>query len=1046
MPCLRFMLVAAAAFGALLSETAPAAGAATEPLSFEQHIRPILRAHCFDCHGATDEKQGALDLRLVRFQVRGGDSGPALIPGKPEQSLLLQRIRAGEMPPGDAKVSAKQMELLGRWIAQGAPTARPEPETIPPGLGITPEERAWWSFQPVMRPQVASFAASERIRTPIDALLRAAMPAGLSFSPDADKLTLLKRACFDLTGLPPTGTQIRRFLADQSPDAYERLIDELLSSPHYGERWGRHWLDIAGYADSEGGTTQDAVRPWAYKYRDYVIRSLNSDKPFDQFIAEQLAGDELAGALQGDLTAGQIELLTATGFLRMAVDGTGSGNNSPEARNQVITDTLSIVSTSLLGLTVACAQCHDHRYDPIPQADYYALRAVFEPALDWQNWNTPAERRVSLYTAADRQQAQAIEAEAGQIAAAKAARQQEYIAAAVEKELSKFDEPLREQLRAALSTAADQRSDEQKQVLEQHPSVNITPGVLYQYNQAAADDLKTYDERIAAVRARKPTEEFLRVLRERPGHAPETKLFHRGDYRQPLQTVEPAAPAVLCPEDDRVVFAEPSEGQETTGRRLAFARWLTGPQNPLTARVVANRVWLHHFGRGLVTTPADFGRLGAPPTHPALLDWLADELIRQGWSLKALHRQIMCSTVYRQSSLREPGRNQIDPENRYYWRKDVIRLDAEALTDRLLAAGGQLQPVLFGPPAPLREDETGQVIVDGEQRRRALYVQRRRTQPVALLQAFDAPLMQTNCEARSSSTVATQSLMLMNGEFVLGQAARLAGRILREPLTAAEEMADIGSPAPPLWQFGYGRFETGPGGAGRTATFTSLPHWTGSSWQGGAELPDPALGWVILNAGGGHAGDNPDYSAIRRWTAPAAGSLRVTGILHHGSEHGDGVRGRLVSSRTGLIGEWIARHGDVPTPGEAIRVEAGDTIDFITDCRENVNSDSFGWSVELALVDGDASPGVWKSSEGFRGPLATDEVLRRGHVLRAWQVAYLRSPTADEMQSAIGLLTTQLGYLQGHPEALPDGSTRPRQALTNLCQALVSSNEFLYVD
>ena len=370
-------------------------------------------------------------------------------------------------------------------------------------------------------------------------------------------------------------------MADQSADAYEKLVDRLLASPHYGERWARHWLDAAGYADSEGGAMQDAVRTWAFKYRDYVIRAFNADKPFDRFLHEQLAGDELAGAISGDLSPAQIELLTATGFLRMAADGTASGDNSPEARNQVVADTLKIVTSSLLGLTVACAQCHDHRYDPIPQTDYYALRAVFEPALDWQAWKTPNERQVSLYTAADRQRAAEIEAEAQKIAAERAAKQAVYMAEALEKELTKYEEPLRSELRAAYQTAADKRSDAQKQLLDKYPSVNISEGVLYQYNQAAADDLKKFDERIAAVRAKKPAEEFLRVLIEPPAHVPETKLFHRGDYRQPMQTIAPGTLSVCSPESGRTEFAAKSADLPTTGRRLAFARWLTGPDNPL---------------------------------------------------------------------------------------------------------------------------------------------------------------------------------------------------------------------------------------------------------------------------------------------------------------------------------------------------------------------------------------------------------------------------------------------------------------------------------
>jgi len=1019
--------------------------------TFEAEIHPIFRTHCFDCHGATDEKQGNLDLRLVRLQQVGGDSGPALVPGDAASSLLLSRIRAREMPPGDDKLSAKEVDLLERWIASGAKTARPEPETIAPGIGITPEERSWWAFQPLRRPTVAPAGDASphaaRVRTPIDMLVASQMPAGVYFSPDADKRTLMLRAYFDLLGLPPTPEEEQQFLADTSVDAYERLIDRLLQSPHYGERWARHWLDAAGYADSDGATTQDAVRTWAYKYRDYVIRALNDDLPFDQFLREQLAGDELAGPINGDVTAEQIRLLTATGYLRMAADGTGSGDNSPEARNQVVADTIKIVTSSLLGISVACAQCHDHRYDPVPQTDYYALRAVFAPALDAEAWKTPGERQMSLYTAADRQKAADIEAEAQKIAVERNAKESVYMAEALEKELSKYEEPLRGELRSAYQTPADKRSDAQKALLDKHPSVNISPGVLYQYNQAAADELKKFDQKIAEIRSAKPAEEFLRVLMEPAGHTPETHLFHRGDYRQPKQVVAPGALSVCGSDSGRAEFAAKSESLPTSGRRLAFAAWLTGGDNPLTARVIVNRVWMHHFGRGIVSTPADFGRLGTLPSHPEVLDWLAVELRESGWSLKRLHRTIMLSTVYRQSSRRDPAQGSIDSDNRYYGRQNVVRLDAESLRDRALAASGTLDRTLFGPAIGVKEDDSGQVVAS-DVPRRALYLLQRRSQPVALMQAFDAPAMTTNCEARASSTVATQSLMLMNGEFWLTQAAQLADRALREPAQGLAEDLVAGLPqswlpAPPTWQFGYGRVGIE---SQRTEAFAELAHWTGSSWQGGASLPDERIGWVILHADGGHPGANPDFAAIRRWTAPADGVVTVRGALAHGSENGDGVRGRIVSSGQGVVGEWIARHGEVGTVAERIAVRRGETIDFVTDCQENVTSDSFSWRAELTLDRDSAEPMKFATHEGFHGPLTAGAGVALANVVRGWELAYARRPTRDELVAACDFVTKQSEFLRAHPQQTSAGRSAESQALVNLSQALLSSNEFLYVD
>jgi hypothetical protein len=1020
---------------------------ASDSPTFEADIRPILRAHCFDCHGAADEKKAGLDLRLVRFQVAGGESGPAIVPGDPDGSFLLDRIRAGEMPPSGEKVPPREIETIARWIKAGAKTARPEPESIAPGLGITDEERAWWSFQPIKRPAAAAKSADTRVRTQIDALLVASMPEGLRFSPDAHKRSLLLRSYFDLIGLPPTPDEAEAFLSDQSPDAYEKLIDRLLASPHYGERWGRHWLDAAGYSDSEGGATTDAVRAWAYKYRDYVIRAFNSDKPFDRFLHEQLAGDELAGPINGDLSPAQIDLLTATGYLRMAADGTG-GDSSPEVCNQVVADTVKIVTSSLMGLTLACAQCHDHRYDPIPQTDYYALRAVFEPALNWQAWKSPDERQISLYTAADRERAAQVEAEAQKVAQERAAKQSANITQELEKELTKFDEPLRTELRTAHNTAADKRSDAQKQLLEKYPSVNVNEGTLYLYNQAAADELKKIDERLAAVRAQKPAEEYLRPLIEPAAQLPETKLFHRGDYRQPMQTIAPGTLSVCSPVSGRTEFELKNASLPTSGRRLAFARWLTGPDNPLTARVIANRVWMHHFGRGLVSTPADFGRLGTSPTHPQLLDWLAAELRDSGWSLKHLHRLIMLSTAYRQSSRREPDQMAIDSENRYYGRQNVLRLDAETMRDRALVATGTLDRTLFGSPIAVKEDESGQVVVASDVRRRSLYLLQRRTQPVTLMQAFDAPVMVTNCEARTSSTVATQSLMLMNGEFWLSQAAALADRAQREPAPAlpAELIADLPTrwdASSPVWQFGYGSYDAA---SGRTTSFSALPHWTKSSWQGGEKVPDERVGWASLHADGGHPGDNPNFAVIRRWTAPADGEIAIRGALIHQSENGDGVRGHVITGTLGIAGDWTVHNSEAPTNVEKIAVKEGDTVDFITDCREHVTSDSFTWRVEVSLVPTGGVATIFRSNEGIHGPTPPSAGIEIASVVRAWQLAYSRVPTHDELVLASRFLASQRQYLRIHTQHCASGRTPETQALANLCHAILSSNEFLYVD
>jgi len=807
-------------------------------LAFESHIRPILKAHCFDCHGEGDRLKADLDLRLVRWMIRGGESGPALRPGQPEDSLIYERVKSGEMPKRERKLSSEEVALIRRWIAEGARTLRPEPQRLEGGMQITDEERRHWSFRPLTASPPPE-AVARSAQNPIDSfLLRDLQGRGLGFAEPASARVLIRRAYLDLWGLPPPPEAIAAFESDTAPDAYERLIDRLLESPRYGERWARHWLDIAGYADSDGYTNEDAPRPYAYKYRDYVIRAFNESKPFDRFVLEQLAGDELALAKHARLEEAvqdpeTREWLVATGFLRMACDGTASGAvNQDVARNQVMADTLKIVSTSLLGLSMGCAQCHDHRYDPIRQVDYYALRAFFEPAYDWKQWRKPGERLLSLYSEQDRRRAAEVDATAAALSREREQKQAAFIDAAFKKHLETFDVGLREPLWAAFKTPADKRSDAQKKLLSDNPSANIHPGVLYQYNPQAAEELKAMDSKIDAVKGRKPPEDFVSALWEHGGPAPKTQRFHRGDPTQPREEVAPGVPLVLAATRNG---ARPEPGVKpvpvagSTGRRSALARWLTCSDDPLLARVWVNRVWMHHFGRGLTGTPADFGTQGEPPSHPELLDWLAHAFAARtpgadagavlGWDLKALHRLIMTSRAYRQGADFDPVKTAADPENRLYGRRAMVRMDAEAMRDSMLAVSGVLNLRMHGPPVPVREDAVGQIVVGvdrkqgdnktpvevamgGEEFRRSIYVEVRRTRPLAVLNTFDAPVMEVNCERRQSSTVAPQALMLMNSDFALQMARHFAARLKSEGGSAAEERIRY------AWRLAYGRTAT----------------------------------------------------------------------------------------------------------------------------------------------------------------------------------------------------------------------------------------------
>lgn len=763
---------------------------------FETDVRPILKANCFHCHGEDDELAGGLDVRLKRFLKAGGDSGPAIDSQNVAASLLLSRVRSGEMPPEsvEKKLTADEIDTIQRWLLAGAKTRRPEPQELGRGFHVTEEEKSHWAFQPIRPVQPPTVRDLSRVRSPIDRFVLARLEQqGLTFAPDADPATLLRRACFDLIGLPPSPDEADAFCNDDSPDALAKLTDRLLASPRYGERWGRHWLDVAGYADSEGHNDQDVERPNAWRYRDYVIRAFNSGKPFDQFIVQQLAGDELVADRDGKLSPDDVENLIATGFLRMAPDGTAaSGVDVKAASNENIADTLKIVSTSLLGLTVGCAQCHNHRYDPIPQSDYYRFRAIFAPALDWHAWRTPAQRRVSLYTDADRQRAAEIETAAKQIDQNRLKQQAKFIEQVFERELAKLPAGLQPTVRAARDTPDAKRSAAQKKLLKEHPSVNVSAGSLYLYDRKAADELKSIAAKAAKVRATKPKESFLRALTE-PVEAdpPATFVFLRGDHEQPADEVPAAELTVLNASDDLIPANDPE--LSTTGRRLAYARWLTGGSHPLTARVIVNRIWMHHFGRGLVATAGDFGALGESPSHPELLDWLANEFMMSGWNAKHLHRLILTSTVWQQASRRREQGEQIDADNRLLWHMPVRRLEAETLRDSMLAVTGAIVLKPFGPPVPVMADRVGQFVIGkenlnagrpgadidmkGEDLRRSIYVQVRRSRPLSVLDTFDAPVMTPNCTLRASSTVAPQSLMLMNSVATRTHAGKLAERV-----------------------------------------------------------------------------------------------------------------------------------------------------------------------------------------------------------------------------------------------------------------------------
>lgn len=798
------LLIAATMWGIATSSRA-----AEAPL-FERDIAPLLAARCGKCHGEREAEAG-LDVRRRANLLAGGDSGAALVPGKPDDSLLWNRVRSGEMPPeGEAALSDAEKETLRQWIADGAKLAKPEdPAPAAPAPRVSDKDRDFWAFKPPVAQTVPSVKHPLRVRTPIDAFLLEKLEAkGLAFNPDATKAVLLRRLCFDLHGLPPTPAQLDEFLADDRADAYERLVDRLLASPRYGERWARHWLDVAGYADSDGYLAADRERPEAWRYRDYVIRAMNDDTPYDRFIKQQLAGDELSDWRRAEeLTPQMIEDLTATGFLRTASDPTYPGYTEKNECHQVISDTVQIVSSSLLGLTIQCARCHAHKFDPISQRDYYALQAVLTPSYDPDRWQPSGVRGIPLVTES---QAARIETHNKRIASRVAELQQEltelterYRKKVVREAIARTakagdqastvtdEKTLVASLEAALLVEEKKRTDEQKKIVAQYGAgVSVAPEALAARFEEFGKQQKMLKGAIQSETALTQTIPAIRGLADLDDKPAETHLLVRGDFNKPGPIVTPEVPAVLAKADFKLT---PHPGYKTSGRRLALAQWIVSPDNPLTARTHVNRLWQHHFGRGIVPTIANLGRAGGAPSHPELLDWLAIEFTRQGWSQKALHRLMVTSTAYRQSSDVDAVKAAADPDNILLSAWRPWRVEGEVVRDALLSVAGKLTLDMYGAPSPVAAQPDGSVITadNAQGNRRSVYLVVRRSQHLTMLDLFDTPTMEINCPQRNESIVPLQALALMNGPFAERTAAAVGEHVLATAGENVDRQCDV---------------------------------------------------------------------------------------------------------------------------------------------------------------------------------------------------------------------------------------------------------------
>jgi cytochrome c553 len=1058
-------------------ETPEQKATSEQEVFFEQRVRPLLMAKCLECHGEK-KQEGGLRLDSRPAILRGNESGPAVVAGKPEESRLLEVIGyddAIKMPPKQ-KLAEAEIATLTAWVKIGAPWPGSENPPAPAlGQSATPEgivkaRATHWAFQPVRRAPPPDVKDTAWGTTPIDRFILAKLEEnGLSPSPQADRRTLLRRVSFDLIGLPPTAEEAAAFEGDHSADAWATVVDRLLRSPHYGERWGRHWLDVARYADTKGYVfTEERKYPFSYTYRDYVIGAFNRDLPFDRFIIEQIAADQLP--LAEDKAA-----LAAMGFLTL---GRRFGNNV----NDIIDDRIDVVTRGLMGLTTTCARCHDHKYDPIPSDDYYSLYGVFASSVEpadlplmgppvineaYQAYETELAKREAVLEAF-------VAEKLGTLIDELRSRTTDYLVAVVRKdgqelpqgigislgpgdvrrevvtrwrnylqETAKEPHPVFGPWHALAALPADGFGDAAAKItagLNDAPDAQPRTNSLVKQALAAAAPQSMFDVAtiygkllvetntrwVALTRGQPaeaagasapsipptalpeaPAEELRQVLyaeksptavardetRRLFDRATKNKMAELKRAVDSFKANSPAAPPRAMVLNDAPQPTQPHvlirgnagrPGKEVARRflqvlsspdapafqkgsgRLELAELIASPNNPLTVRVIVNRVWMHHFGKGLVTTPSDFGARGAAPSHPELLDYLASTFIEEGWSLKELHRRILLSNVYRQASDDRPEAIKVDPENRLIWKMNRQRLEFEPMRDALLAVAGRLDGMIGGRPVDL--------FASPFTTRRGVYAFIDRQDLPGTLRVFDFASPDVSTPMRPQTVVPQQALFGMNSPFVVEQAKALASRPEVASAASSESKvqalyrliyargADVDevsagirfldAPAEPesaaaAWQYGFGEYDKA---MREVRGFTALKHFQEGRWQNGPQLPDPVIGWVNLTAEGGHPGGDLKHVAIRRWTAQVAGFISMTGTLTHPAADGDGVRGRVVSSRNGELGAWTIHHGKVETRLDRVEVQAGETLDFVVDCLTNEGNDEFTWPPVVTLT------------------------------------------------------------------------------------------------
>ena len=704
---------------------------------FETNVRPVLVEHCLKCHGAKKQWAG-LRLDSREALLRGGDSGAAIVPGKPNESLLIRAVRHDDEKlkmPEDGKLSDRQITDLVRWVEIGAPFP-----DAPKNAGRSRDPNHW-AFQPLASSIVPAVKNAEWPESVVDRFVLAKLEAGgLSPAAKSDKRTLIRRATFDLLGLPPTPAEIEAFLADDSPGAFARLVDRLLASPAYGEKWGRHWLDVARYADSNG-FDENIAHGNAWRYRDHVVAAFNRDQPFDRFIVEQLAGDLLPASSE----AQRHEQLIATGFLSIGPKVLAEVDQA-KMRMDIVDEQLDAVGRVFLGLTLGCARCHDHKFDPIDTADYYGLAGVLKSTKTMDTYTKVAKWHENELPSAT---LTAMRADYESQLAAKKRAVDEFVAHA--------DKQVREKL------AAD--------AIEKPPEKLETL-----YSEATKAELTKLREAFTTLEKNPP--DYPAAMGVAEDKIIDVPVHVRGNPLKLGDVIPRRTPPVLRgPQAPR--FSEASSG------RLELAEWLTNPQHPLTARVFVNRVWRWHFGTGLVRTTDNFGLLGERPSHPELLDWLARRFVADGWSLKSLHRLILNSSVYQQGGSQSSDTVARDPEHRLFSRANVRRLEAEEVRDSLLAVSGQLDSAFGGSMLTVKNrgylfDHTSIDKTDYTSRRRSVYLPVIRNHVFDLFQLLDFPDPAVPTGNRSTTTVAPQALLMLNSDFVMQSADELAARLFAE--------------------------------------------------------------------------------------------------------------------------------------------------------------------------------------------------------------------------------------------------------------------------